>query len=50
MNAITPAAPPSIAQRWTRRIFWTLEVAGVLAVVALLPYALTLQGPMLFFT
>lgn len=32
---------------WNWRIFWTLEVAGVLAVVALIPYTLTLQGPML---
>jgi hypothetical protein len=48
MNAITPAVPPSVVQRpWNWRIFWTLEVAGVLAVVALLPYALTLQGPVL---
>lgn len=49
MNATkTPAVPPSVVQRrWNWRIFWTLEVAGVLAVVAVLPYALTLQGPML---
>lgn len=48
MNASAPAIPPSVVSRgWNWRIFWTLEVAGVLAVVALLPYALTLQGPIL---
>ncbi len=48
MNANAPALPPSAMPRgWNWRIFWTLEVAGVLAVVALLPYALTLQGPIL---
>jgi hypothetical protein len=48
MNTIAPTVPPSVGQRrWNWRIFWTLEVAGVLAGVALLPYALTLQGPML---
>jgi hypothetical protein len=44
MNAILPSVVP---RGWNWRIFWTLEVAGVLAVVAILPYALTLQGPML---
>lgn len=48
MNAITPAVTPIVVERgWNWRMFWTLEVAGVLAVVALLPYALTLQGPAL---
>lgn len=48
MNAVAPAVPRSVAPRnWNWRIFWTLEVAGVLAVVALLPYVLTLQGPTL---
>jgi membrane protease YdiL (CAAX protease family) len=48
MNAIVSAVPLSVVQRrWNWRIFWTLEVAGVLAFVAVLPYALTLQGPML---
>jgi hypothetical protein len=48
MNAITPAVLRSVVQRsWNWRVFWTLEVAAALAVVALLPYALTLQGPVL---
>jgi hypothetical protein len=48
MNANAPAVPPSVEPRgWNWRIFWTLEVAGVFAVVALLPYALTLQRPIL---
>jgi len=48
MNAIAPTIPSRVAQRrWNWRIFWTLEVAGVLAVVAVLPYVLTLLGPML---
>ena len=48
MNGIAPAAPASLVpRRWNWRIFWTLEVAGVLAVVALLPYAWTLQAPLL---
>ena len=48
MNAIEPAVCEDVArQRWNWRIFWTLELAGVLAVVALLPYVMTLQGPLL---
>ena len=48
MNAFTPAVTPSVVERrWNWRIFWTLEIAGVLAVVALLPYALTLQRQVL---
>ena len=46
--AVAPAVLPSgVPRRWSWRIFWTLEIAGVLAVVALLPYSLTLQGPIL---
>lgn len=48
MNVNAPAASPNVMpEGWNWRIFWTLEVAGVLAVVALIPYALTLQGSML---
>jgi membrane protease YdiL (CAAX protease family) len=46
MSAITPAVSPSVGQRrWNWRMFWTLEVAAVLAVVAVLPYVLTLGEP-----
>ncbi|HXZ29042.1 MAG TPA: CPBP family intramembrane glutamic endopeptidase [Terriglobales bacterium] len=44
----TTALPPTVPQRrWNWRLFWTLEIAGVLAVVALFPYALEMQGPLL---
>jgi hypothetical protein len=48
MDANAPAVPLSVVPRgWNWRIFWTLEVAVVLAAMALLPYALTLRGPIL---
>src|SRR5260370_31086378 len=46
-GAEAAVSPTCAAPVWNWRLFWTLEIAGVFAVTALLPYAFSLQQAML---